>query len=645
MTPPQTIQFGQEKQIDPNWQPPKTISFGKESGFADPSSIQFGTAAAAHQQDREAQAKSLGMNFQDPSTDSRMQGVSQNTFKNFASAVPGAITDTGKNIAQKTGQGYMAMTQGLGQDFQNLNQHSQDVVAGKKVGAAKMGADILSMGSHAVQGVFSPLTALFQQSAEGGAQALEATPGFNKLANSGVGDKVSNTVNSLNQKYEQIKQQNPTKAKAVEDAVNVIMSLVGEGKTNELGSTSVDMAKGAGDNINAGLNKGVELTNAAASKVAEVPGMIKEKVGAGLENRYVNQAQKEWSEPTKIAKPAYNKATEIFKNAEGQGHNIADTLVKNKINLSDHIDNGTYTTADTADKIRTDTAKMSKDMLRPSLEKADLTTPKTPVQDVIADARKNIDSNKGLTQETKDTLQSGLDKTELALTKQYPQGMSLSDLHDEKITRDLNSKYSPVGDIGTNNEAVKNKAVADATRKTLEAKAPAEVPIKQFNGELRKQYQAADYLDALNNKKVPVSVGSRIAKTTAKVAGAAVGHGLGGGILGGVGGYHIGGMVEGMLENLPNPVKNSFLKNLEVTNPEAFTKMQDYLKTPEVIPEVKAPNTGGPNIGLSIQDVSPKAEEMGRTLNTLEKQYQTKPTPQNLKALKQARETYKKLSK
>jgi hypothetical protein len=102
--------------------------------------------------------------------------------------------------------------------------------------------------------------------------------------------------------------------------------------------------------------------------------------------------------------------------------------------------------------------------------------------------------------------------------------------------------------------------------------------------------------------------------------GAAVGQGIGGGIMGGVGGYHIGGMVESLIEGLPNPIKKSLLENLEVTNPEAFTKVNNYLKNLENSPSVAKPMT---NINMNTP-MSPKStsfepkSQTGKLLKTMD---------------------------
>lgn len=322
------------------------------------------------------------------------------------------------------------------------------------------------------------------------------------------------------------------------------------------------------------INSPIESLKGVGQDVSKI---VQNKIIRPLSDKFINQEKSNWVKPTETAKPGYNNATEIYQNAASKGHDISATLINDKIQFSDHIQEGNYDTAATAEFIRADAAKMSKDILRPSLKIADPSVERTPVTEIIKTAESNIRGNKYITPEVQNSLIGKLKESATALEGKYPNGFSLTDLLDEKILRDANSKYSPVGDIATNAEAIKNKAIADATRQLLDAKTPADLPIKDFNAELAKQYQAADYLDALHGKKAPVSIVSRIAKTTAKVIGAAIGHHLGGGVLGGVGGYHIGGMLETTFEGLPNPIKGYFLDNLERTNPQAFVQVKNYL--------------------------------------------------------------------
>lgn len=304
---------------------------------------------------------------------------------------------------------------------------------------------------------------------------------------------------------------------------------------------------------------------------------IKSKLQKSVGDKMVENEVSDWQKPVQANKAGYNKAREIFNNAQENDHDIAKTLVNNGIKISDNVKNGSYDTLDTVDAMRSDAGQMSKDILRPALEAADPSTQRIQPEELIDAARDKITNSKFITQENKAGLISSLDKAQSALEDKYTSGMQLADLLDEKITRDLNSKYSPVGDIATNNSATINKAIADAARQALDDNAPEGVPVKQFNAELQKQYQAADYLEALNTKKVPKGLISQIGKTTAKVLGATVGAKIGGGIFGGVGGYHLGGMLETMFENMDNPLREYFLNNLKQSNPEVFDQVQTYL--------------------------------------------------------------------
>lgn len=323
------------------------------------------------------------------------------------------------------------------------------------------------------------------------------------------------------------------------------------------------------------LIKTPELAKNITENVANIP----ENIKTNLQNKYTNQELDAWKNPTEINKPWFNKPTQIYEKATNQWHDIATTLLDNKIRLADNIEEWAYNTADTADKIRSDAWKMSSELLRPSLEIADKTTPLTPVSDIMDKVTNGVINDRSLTLEDKTKIMSKLIQTEKELTAAYPKWMNLTEQLNEKILRDKNAKYNPLWDISSNLEATKNKLIADSLRSSLETNTPTDIPIKEFNAELRKQYQAADYLDSLNWKKVPITTAAKIRKLTWKVIWARVWATLWWGLLGWVAGYHIGWMVETLLESMPNPVKQKFLDNLQVTNPKAFEAVKDYINT------------------------------------------------------------------
>ncbi len=511
-------------------------------------------------------------------------------------ALPGFISDIGSSI-QKRGQQFAQQSADIAQQVK-----TQPTTPGQPPAwlesAPQQALSLLGQGAGSILDIIG---AGAKRVGQVGAQLLDKiAPGFTQSIGSNLQDMVSKissvpvvmkdaagnpkdiTIGDIFQggadTWNKFKQSNPAQAADIENTLNIAATLAGGAGAKKATTETADTLTGITSKLPDIVTPIEKTASEAGQAISQKAGEVAGKVGGKLQDKYLTQELKGWTEPTTINKPAFNKATEIYKNASSMGHNIGDTIVKNKINLADHIENGVYNTVDTADKIRTDASKMSSDLLRPSLRKADLTVPKTPVDELINSSINNITKNKSITQETKDSLIEELNKTKNALQKKFPDGMGLEDLHDEKIVRDMNAKYSPIGDIATNNQAIKNKAVADSARNLIESKAPSDIPVKEFNNELKKQYQAADYLEALNSKKVPQSIASKIAKTTAKVVGATVGHGMGGGILGGVGGYHIGGMIEGLFENMSNPIKKYFLQNLEATNPEVFSKLKDYLK-------------------------------------------------------------------
>lgn len=283
----------------------------------------------------------------------------------------------------------------------------------------------------------------------------------------------------------------------------------------------------------------------------------------------------DWAKPTTVAKASYNNARAVL----AKDPSTPQFLAEQKLNPGEHIDsNGNYDTADSAQALRDTAGKMSSDTLRPSLQMADYSTPKAPISDIIDQAIKNANADKSLTPGERTSVIRNITKEGAALSSENPDGISLTDSHDSKITYAGKAGYSPIKSAADNAIATANRHIASALQKDVETRAPAGVPVKAFNGYLQRYYRAADYLDSISNKKVPTTLLQNIAHRAAQVTGAVVGNHVGGGVLGGVGGYMIGGALEHAIENLTNPMRATFLKNLEVTNPEAFTKVESYLK-------------------------------------------------------------------
>ena len=391
-----------------------------------------------------------------------------------------------------------------------------------------------------------------------------------------------------NPKFAQFAKENPDVLPDFNNALSVVAAAFGEKK---LGEKTASGKPGIADAplSEAGATMGENLANTGKA-VTEIPN----KIGKGLEDKYVKQEVSFWEKPSTIPKASYNKATDVFNNATENGHNAAETIVKNKITSAENVTDGNFDTSASQDKLIKNAGELSYKGLRPSLERADFSTPPTPVIDVINATITDIENSKGITPGNRAKQIEAVKTEGKALADTYPDGMKLTNMHDTKIDYASNGRYSPVNDPAVNNSAAVNRAFGRTLAKLVETKAPADIPVHEFNYELQKQYQAADYLGALDGKKVPRSMLAKIAHAAAKATGAAAGSAMGGGFFGAGAGYYLGGMLESMLEGMSNPVKQHFLKNLETTDPAAFKAVSDYMAksnaSAETITKLPAPS-------------------------------------------------------
>lgn len=294
---------------------------------------------------------------------------------------------------------------------------------------------------------------------------------------------------------------------------------------------------------------------------------------------YTAELQKvaqDWTRPAQENSAKFNKTRIALQKTP----ETPKFLAEQGLNPFTHIDDGKYFTQESAQAMRETAGKMSRDTLRPSLQMADYTTPKTPVAEVLKGSNLKVDRNLNLTagdvKSIKNMVQSELE----ALSKKYPEGMSLADMHDEGITYNKNGGYKPFASAADTNKAIANRAIGSAMKKMVENIAPKDVPVNDFNSYLSKYYRAADYLESLHGKVAPVSKMQAAARMAAKFGGAGLARYLipgAGELISSFAGYQIGKALEHALENMTNPMRDSFLRNLKVTNPEAFTKVSQFV--------------------------------------------------------------------
>ncbi len=359
----------------------------------------------------------------------------------------------------------------------------------------------------------------------------------------------------------------------------------------------------AGTALRGGAN---DAANAITQKISDV---------------YKNASIKDWSAPANSNTAGFKTPAGIFNSALDKGNNIAEGLVNSGIKLSDNVENGRYNTTDTAGSLRADAGQLSKDGLRPALQTADYYTPKTSVDEITKSAIDTINKNKSITAGDKETLIANAKAEGQALANKYPDGMSLTDMHDEKITYGSNVKRSPFGDPATNMKATLNESFRDTLKNKVEDKSPDGLPVKEFNKALSDKYKQADYLDSLHGKKVPTTIFKRIGKKLGQVAGLGIATHFGGGLLGDIAGYHLGGSVESFFSNMSNPVKSMFLDNLPKSNPAAFAKLSQFIKDTgqeaALRPQLEAGSPLGtaknPIITPAPTTFEPAAQKIGQT--------------------------------
>lgn len=277
----------------------------------------------------------------------------------------------------------------------------------------------------------------------------------------------------------------------------------------------------------------------------------------------------DWAKPTTINEPKYHKANEVFQ----KDPEVAQNAAKMGLNPFSSIEDGKYVTKDLEKQVRSDTGKLSRDFLRPALQEADYAVEKTLVKDL-----KPKVNDFEVTPDDAETISSRLNTRLQALERKYPEGMTLTDMLDEKITYDKNGGFNQFKSNSDTIDSIANRSISSNLRTQIIEKYPL---AKEFFAEQAKNYRVADYLKALNNVKAPVSTAQTVARYVAKFGGAKLGGIFGGDVVSSFAGYQIGKVFETFLENMTNPMRDSFLKNLKITNPEAFTKVEEMLGTME----------------------------------------------------------------
>lgn len=351
------------------------------------------------------------------------------------------------------------------------------------------------------------------------------------------------------------------------------------------------------------IEKAANVTSDTGKAVVDVT----KKAVASTPEKQLSKLTADWTNATPTNRAGFKNARAVLANSP----TTPDFLAKQGLNPIAHVVDGQFVTADAADTLHETADQLSHETLRPSLQMADYSTPKTPVSEVISDAIKNVTSDtNSITEGDKAKIIKNIQSESDALKAKFPEGMTLTDMHDNKITYAKNGGYSPIKPAADNNLATANRSIASSLQKIVEAKAPESVPVKAFNKYLSQYHKAADYLTALDTKKAPVSLAQHVARAASKLTGAAIGAHLGG-LPAEFAGYQVGKALEHAVENLMGAARKDFLNNLEKTNNPAFQKVQQFLRdknagSPGILKLPPATNKSPIPLGAP-KDISAKA--------------------------------------
>jgi hypothetical protein len=334
----------------------------------------------------------------------------------------------------------------------------------------------------------------------------------------------------------------------------------------------------ATDLSNAGAVAGTILgAKSGVDNIGDAWDAVKKSTTDAVSSKITDNMESDWKKPSTLKQETkYTKAQGVA----AKDPTIPRFLAEQKIDPKANIEDGKYSTADTADNLRATAGKLSEDVIKPALKLADYLVKPGAISDILNAAKNYLGKTFNVTAGDVESITKNIEKEADALTRKYPNGIKLSDADTEKITYAKNGGFSPFKSASDTNLSIANRAISSALGDFVEKNAPESVHYGEFKDYLSKYYKGADYLDALNGKKVPYSLGKYIAHRGLQVIGAGIGQATGFGMLADVGGYMIGGAVEHALENLPNPLRNMFLSNIETTNPAVFAKIQQFLQNP-----------------------------------------------------------------
>jgi hypothetical protein len=497
-----------------------------------------------------------------------------------ANILDDVVHGTEQGVGNFASQAFEALKQQAGTAWDNLQGDVTDGANALETSNGSVGGDAeaaatlvgragIGTVSDLANLVLSPVTAVLGTSINNIADLASDVPAVQDVADSAPVSGGLNVINNAKQAVADWAEQNPQAYKQLSDIVNVAgVAAGGEAAPGDIAATGDDMAA---------AKEGIQNT---AQGVSDAVSSLVPSPAADTPAAHQASLATDWTAPTEEMNNSYNGARKVL----AQSPEAPSTLAQMGINPAAYIEDGKYDTSELAQEIRDAATSESNQQLRPALQLADTYTAPSQVSAIQQSAIDMVNADTTLTPGTKLRVSNNIKNELSALNEQNPDGLTLTAAHDNKITYSQNAGYSPINDPSANNIATANRYISRALAQDVETRAPASLPVHEVNQDLSKAYSAADYVAALQNKKVPVTFKQSVARGIAKFGGATIARHLpfvGGDIISDFAGYQIGKYLEGMLENMSHPGRAQYLSNLEKYEPQSYQALQSFIKINE----------------------------------------------------------------
>lgn len=308
----------------------------------------------------------------------------------------------------------------------------------------------------------------------------------------------------------------------------------------------------------------------------------KQYPNASLTKHFEGINERDIVRPTTINKPSYAKATAVYNTAKARGIDLDKAATERRIIHDELIGDGKYNTLDTADNLRQQNYKDGSEIIRPALKEIEPGVALIPISDVRQSMIDRITSQPAskFRPEVREKMIRDIETRyadSSAEARAHPNGYSLTDLHDSRISAGGDGKYTP--GVSTPPAVYKARLARqeEAVFKDLFDKTiPANSGLDGIRKEFEKNFLLADYLKALHGKDVPAGATKKAVRLFGRATGAIVG-GKFGGFSGSIFGSSAGDFLFKSFTALPNPLKQAVLSRLQAEKSPAFEVLRKYL--------------------------------------------------------------------